>query len=372
MAFTGRAIYDSGVFTTMLEDVSDVIGMISPYSTPLLDAIGDANYSTHNVLHEWDEDDLAPNTLIASDTVSTTLTAVSVNVNGSAAGLWIMPGSVLRNKTTGEYLQVTATSASTITFTRAFGGTTAVTIASGQQLAVIAPAALEGADVTVDISRPRGRKSNYCQIIKSDVIVSGTASAVTHSGVDNEFDYQKSKSIKAALRDLEKAVIMGKLSGNTLGSASAYRTMKGIWDYLSTNASSVGSLTQTALDDVIVAAWGNGAEDLNLIVTDANYKRTVDNWQASRVLASNSDNRFRNVVTIYESSFGAIPVIASRWMPANSAMVLATNRIKVIPLRGRSFGFQEVAKTGDSRKGMIVGEYTVELKCENGMGKIYS
>jgi len=42
MAFTGKATYSAGTsLPELAEDVSDLIGIVSPYETPLLDAVGD-------------------------------------------------------------------------------------------------------------------------------------------------------------------------------------------------------------------------------------------------------------------------------------------------------------------------------------------
>jgi hypothetical protein len=45
--------------------------------------------------------------------------------------------------------------------------------------------------------------------------------------------------------------------------------------------------------------------------------------------------------------------------------------VKLLPLQGRSFAYQEVAKTGDATKGQIVGEYVLEVKNESGCAKLY-
>lgn len=50
MAFTGRAIYSN--YATIREDVSDLVTMISPRETPLLDFIGDAPRAAINVYHQ--------------------------------------------------------------------------------------------------------------------------------------------------------------------------------------------------------------------------------------------------------------------------------------------------------------------------------
>jgi len=40
MAFTGKATYSAGTtLPELAEDVSDLIGIISPYETPLVDAL---------------------------------------------------------------------------------------------------------------------------------------------------------------------------------------------------------------------------------------------------------------------------------------------------------------------------------------------
>ena len=49
-------------------------------------------------------------------------------------------------------------------------------------------------------------------------------------------------------------------------------------------------------------------------------------------------------------------------------LVLDSSRIEVMPLQGRSFQFKELAATGDSLAGQLVGEYTLEFKNENAHG----
>lgn len=373
MVFSGRAIYDSGVFNEAAEDVSDIISQISPWDTPLLDLLGDAPEPATNVLHEWLEDELNPNTIVSSSLVDTAGTNIGVHVAGAAVGNYLQTGAQLKNKTTGEYMQITAVAANTITVSRGFGSTTAATITAGDEIFVISDVALEGADVTGDISRPRTRPFNYTQIFKKDVIVSGTEQAVRNLGnVDSEMDYQIEQRTKESIRDLEKAVIQGKLSGNTLGSSSAYRTFKGIWDHLATNNTSMATITQSGLDDVIKLAWDQGATDLDLIVCDVNWKRIIDNWNDTRIEVMQRDETYRRRISFFEGTFGSHQVILSRWMPSNSLMVLSSQRVNVVPLIGRSYSYVPVSRTGDAEKGMIIGEYTVEVKNEEGMAKAHN
>ena len=62
MAFTGKASYSGGAgLPELVEDVSDIIGIVSPFETPLLDHLGDAKRSALSTVHEWIEDALLPN-----------------------------------------------------------------------------------------------------------------------------------------------------------------------------------------------------------------------------------------------------------------------------------------------------------------------
>lgn len=372
MPFSGRAAYSN--FSATAEDVSDLVSIISPRETPLLDILGDAPFPARSVLHEWLEDDLSPNTIVASSAVTSDTVDTAIGIaNNKARRLQV--GMILRGPAASgnEYLVISAISGNTITVNRAFGGTLGNSFAAGQSIDMIADAALEGDDVTTDTSGVRSRKQNFIQLIKKDVIVSGTQEAVTLlGGVNDEFTYQQQQRVREALRDLEKAVVLGILSGNTVGSATARRTMKGIRSFIATNAQSVGAtLTESWLGNSIKAAWDQGGTDVDVILAGVNYKRIIDSFNSSRKLIPNEDLRFTQLVSEYESTFGVMRVVLSRWMPANEALVLASQRVKVLPLQGRSFQFREVASQGDSRKGMILGEYTVELRNEEGMARIF-
>lgn len=370
MTFTGKALYDSGAMLELEDDVSSLITMLSPRETPLLDILSPPERAATNVLHEWLEDELSPNTVISSTNVSTAGTALGVHASGKPLG-FLRPGAQLKNTSTGEYLQVTAISGNTITVTRQFGSTSMSTIAAGASLFVVAPAKLEGFDVTVDGSQQRERKSNYVQLYGYELIVSGTQQAVSHIGVADEYEHQKMKKMQEALRDLEKSVIQGKLSGNTIGSSTAYRTMKGLWDFLETNISSVATLTPSLLDGVIESAWSEGGVDCDYIVASPGAKKLIDSFNESRTRVTNMDSTYRDMVSVYEGTFGSFKVIMSRWMPTNGFIVMASDRVKVVPLRDREFQHKSVAPTGDAVKGMIVGEYTLEVRGEKQMAKGY-
>ncbi len=70
MSFTGKATYSAGTaLPELTEDVGEVVGIVSPYETPLLNALGDPMYAATGTHHEWLEDRLLPNRDVISDSV---------------------------------------------------------------------------------------------------------------------------------------------------------------------------------------------------------------------------------------------------------------------------------------------------------------
>lgn len=377
MPFNGLAVYSSGQFNTLAEDVSSIVGMISPHETIFLDALSQPERAAQSVLHEWLDEKLSPDTVSTSIQLLPAGTDFSPHVSGTAVAGYMRAGAVLENERTGEHVQIAAITGNTVTLTRGFASTTAATVNVGDTFFVIADAANEGDDVSRDTTRPRSRSLNYVQLIKKDVIVSGTRSAVRNLGsIEDEFAHQKNMRIKEALRDLEKAVLRSRLSGNTIGGSAVEeaRTMNGLYHMITTNVTSTGTMTPDVLDTIIEGAWDQGGTDLNLIVAGKAWKRVIDNFNSSRsqvIQGGTGDELYKRLVTHYTGTYGDFEVQLNRNMPDSSLLVVSTERVHVVPLEGRSFQFEKTAKTGDAEKGMLVGEYTVEVHNEEGLAKAY-
>ena len=62
MAFSGKATYSAGTtLPELAEDVADIVGIVTPFETPLLNALGEPLYGATSTHHEWLEDSLLPN-----------------------------------------------------------------------------------------------------------------------------------------------------------------------------------------------------------------------------------------------------------------------------------------------------------------------
>lgn len=378
MAFTGKATYSAGVtLPEIAEDVADIVGIISPVETHLLDAIGDPMRETKSTYHEWLEDSLVPNKDSISDSsISDPDVETSFDV---ANGERFRAGDQIQTDGSEELMLVTGISDDTITVVRGYAGTTPENITNGQVIHILGNAALEGDDKPAARFTNRVRCGNYTQIFTAGVEVSGTNIAASHLGISDEMDYQKSERLRELVRDLENTIINGgQPSANPQGSGSVRRSMKGIIQNIATNifrAGDSGFPTGTGLDEakinyVLRQIWENSSGNVDLIVVGGYQKRKINSFLTASRSFGPADKAYTDMVSVYESDFGVCRIITSRWVPQDAVLLLDSSRISVLPLSGRSFHFKPLASGGDYESGQLIGEYTLEFKNEAAHGII--
>ena len=225
MAFTGKATYSAGAaLPEIAEDVSDIIGLVSPHETPLLDHLGDPQRSALSSVHEWLEDTLLPNTDAANDQTITDPAADTVFTVDNGGRFRVGDQIMLEGKP--EVMLVTGIAGNDLTVVRQYGGSPSSSLVDNDIINILGNAALEGDDASATRFTNRVRKQNYTQIFTATVEVSGSQLATQSIGLDDELDYQKQERLRELLRDLENCVINGyAASSNPQGDSSTRRTM---------------------------------------------------------------------------------------------------------------------------------------------------
>ncbi|MBS0190639.1 MAG: DUF5309 family protein [Phycisphaerales bacterium] len=383
MSYSGKTTFAAGTdLPEIMEDVSDLVGIVSPYETPLLDYLGDPKRPALSTLHEWIEDTLLPNTDTLNQTTFTpdAQNATSLTVQNGAR---FQPGDLVRPDASTEVLQVTAVAGNVLTVVRGYGATTKATLTNGKRLSILGNAAIEGADASTARFTARSRKVNYTQIFSATVEVSGSMRAARQHGIDDELEYQKQERLRELLRDLENCVINGVApASNPQGSATVRRSMNGIVRSISTNqlvpnagqmpagGGSGTDLSEPVLNAALRLIWEQSQGKIDTIVCSGSLKRRINGFATGSRAYTPEDKSFRDMISTYESDFGVCRVILSRWVPSDTLLLLDSSRISVLPLQGRSFGYKPLAQTGDAVSGQILGEYTLEFKNENAHGLI--
>lgn len=380
MAFSGLST--NKLFTTNLvaEDLSPIIATLSPYEAPVLNWLGDSDVFATSTKHEFVMDFLRPRYIINSTAIASATAATAFQVNGLAEAITV--GTILENESAApELMQVNSIFAggNTINVTRNYDGAAVGSLAAGGNLFVRWPAAEEGHEHSgAHTARLGTRVANTVGYFNVEIAATGTQLAINQYGGDT-YENQRAKEFRQVPGLLESEVLRGKLNAtNSLGTSTATRTMLGIRSQLTAINSSVSASSFDANPHLYLGnLWeqvfqaGASSDETWGILAGRTFFRSISNMNDTKVQDSNQSEMFKRVIRTYEGPFGNASVILSRALPATELLLVPRERVKVVPLQGRSFFYKEMGDTGDNRKGMVVGEYTVEVHHPSAMGRLF-
>ena len=355
----------TGKDVSQREDLANFITMITRDETPFMSSIGSAKATA--IYHEWQTDKLE------------------------------VPG----NSTIGEgtdYIQPAA------------GGGTG-TPAVGNKFAESGP--------------NRTRLGNYTQINGKTIAVSGTRRAVDQAGVADEYAYQLKKRGTELRRDVEHDMIHSfntsaavASQGNTARSAGGYQAFinstatvnyLGCWEAPATqgdgtgkiksNAAAAGqpakgSLSLTEIDSVMQKIYEEGGKATKIMLSPKLRRDFSDLMISDTGVVRNIDEKgkLRQSVDVYMSDFGDLMVVPNYIMGlTNAVQFTQTNGTTNLGATTDVANFSaliydpqwfamatlrplkevDVGQQGDSTKGMMVEEATLEVRNPSGCGAIY-
>lgn len=258
-----------------------------------------------------------------------------------------------------------------------------------------ANAQVQGDDATPNTAVPTVRLRNYTQILTKVPRVSGTQRQAETAGREDEFDYQVSKRSKEIKRDLEYAAVRNQAS--TSGSAASAALMASVESWLATNKTSAGqgtaqtsagyasgtvaaptdsttagTLTEALLKSVIASAFTSGGDPKTLMVGPLTKQKISGSFNGIatryRDVPSGSQAQVISGVDLYVSDFGEHRLVPNRFMRDQNILVLDMQYWALGEFR--PFANTTLAKTGDSDRSMIVGEYTLIARQQKASGKV--
>lgn len=239
------------------------------------------------------------------------------------------------------------------------------------------------------------RVSNYTQIARKVIVMSGSAQKVDTVG-QAPFGRAIMKAMKEYKRDVEFDLLgrQGSSAGATNTAAASGGACAWIWgasaaipgntiypSVAGTNGNTTGTTPSyasavvvgqtdgtTAASSVVLAditsaaemVWADGGEPDVIIASSAQKKyidaltslatRTVDIGKADMLSIQNSAN-------VIVTSFGTFKVVMSRYLNTATTLLLQMDMWAMGQLRAPKV--EDLAKTGDADKKLIVGEYTL-------------
>lgn len=224
---------------------------------------------------------------------------------------------------------------------------------------------VEGVDASYPDRTDPSRLFNYCQIVRIGYDVSDTERAVNSAGFNDRYTYEMTKAMKEWKQDAEYALMRSSLA---CASGSAARQMEGIKRWLVSNnytSQSGTSLSESMLNDYLQNVWDDGTQ-VNALYMPMYMKRKISAFTGNGGTKNfdQTDRRLVAAVDVYEAdAANAVKLFAHRYVTVSGdtnydLVGINEDMFKVAYLRKPLD--RELAKTGDSTKGEIVGELTVE------------
>lgn len=251
-------------------------------------------------------------------------------------------------------------------------------------------AVIEGDDVTFAAISPTVRVGNYAQISRKEVIIAGTQDAIDKAGRDTELAYQVIKKGRELKRDIE-AILLTNQAG-VAGNSTTARTLAGLpaWLQSNTQFNSGGApagadsghtsdvptagrtdsgtqitFTEQMLKDAMSDAWSNGGQPSVLMANSFNRQK-ISGFSGIASVTTNADAQAPTHIVasadVYVSDFGNLRVVANRFQRGRDVWGIDFEYVALAVLR--PMFTEELAKTGDAEKRMMLMEYTLRVENE--------
>lgn len=226
---------------------------------------------------------------------------------------------------------------------------------------VSANAHIEGADATYPGLTEPTRVVNVTQIFRQAYQVSDTEREVNSAGFNDRYALEATDALTKMKNDMELAVLRGSIAS---GSGSGVRQLRGIKLSLSLLCvNSSVSLSEAMLNNNFQSVWDAGTE-VTACYVGMRLKRRISGFGQTNKRYETDDKKIVNAVDIYEADAASmVKLYPHRYvnLAADTAFdLVAINEdyFKVSYLR-KPFT-RDLAKTGDSTKGEVVAEATIE------------
>lgn len=209
--------------------------------------------------------------------------------------------------------------------------------------------------------------SNYEEIFRKSTSVSGTLDAINVDGIGNELTNQvKLRGMEMKI-DLNRKLITGVKTDET---GSVGRKMNGILNLINSGnkveTAAAGAVTRKDIDKLFYAMYTKGymGEKLCLVSPDMQDLMTDEVDGKSTKIAQFGDTvAFGLQLGKIVSNYGSGIALIEPALPTGTIAALDANYVQLRPLR--EWRAAELAKTSDSRRIGIVGEYSLEYNASN-------
>ena len=259
---------------------------------------------------EWLEQVLMPR----YDQLSAALTGTAVTSLPVANSSFYRVGDVLRETATGEAMEVTGVSAGVLGVNRGIGGVPAATGASGDEIFIVSNVNVEGASLRTIKTTQLNNLSNFCQIVRTPLGMTGTEAATKLYGGPDRDRLRAAAGIEH-MRDWEQICFFGAKKEDTLTTGAPKRFAGGAVEYISTNVTAaVGTLTEAAFITFLRSGFRYGSERKILFASPL-VVGAIEGFARNNIRVSGSEDHadtYGIQMRSYVSGQGVVDIVMER------------------------------------------------------------
>jgi hypothetical protein len=363
--------------------IEDLVGRYPAKKFPILNRLDARVFKKEvdNPKYQWKEENLRASKDVINGAISSTSTTTVV---ATTAGVFNVDDMILIDS---EYMIVTAVAADGVTLTVSRGwNSTAATHLTLAPVLRIGIASREGADADGPVTQPLSDLYNYTQIFEDVVQLSGTEEEaflyLTDQGNDNASNQITIK--QQELMEMQQAAL---LLGIRNDDGTSRRSMGGLKFFIDTYAPAANIITMGGANDwttqstmvpsVVTNSYTVAQEKLDTLIQQLVYQRATPSalyvgyktwrrmitWDIDRIRTDRMDkSRGYKPPARYISQAGELDIVM---VPGdllnNYIFVVDETRAGFKSFRNRGWFTERLAKTGDSSKWQVLGEYTMKI-----------
>lgn len=218
--------------------------------------------------------------------------------------------------------------------------------------------AKEGEDATNFINSSRAELNNIMEIFSRATAVSGTAQAtgVTKDLFSQEIEDRLSE-VKVAI---EKKLIKGTKNDGSNGEARAMGGLETFVGKTLPKVATIGALTEKDVRGLARALFEEGNENAEMyVLVSPDVKEQIDELYKENYQYTHTTNDFGIVVSTINTNYGVMNFVVDRYASNDKIIAFDLNVLAISYLRQPQF--EQLGKTGDSLKGLVVAEATLEV-----------
>lgn len=233
-------------------------------------------------------------------------------------------------------------------------------------------AAIQGADAPSSTFSPTVLRDNITQIFTKVAMTADTTDAVQTYGREKELAYQMMKKSKEIKLDFEKTLLSGqsRVVGDGSSTAGKFDAVQVQIDAAhkfhaadsstTLNPAAPAAFNETVLLTANQVLYTNGGEASILMIKPGDALKVAAFAAAAgrQRFVDNTAKKLVNVVDVYVSPFGEQKVVLNRQMKTTDALLFDPSSWKKLVLR--NWFRVTLAKTGDSTKVQMLGEFSVK------------